>query len=57
MSLLKTFMPTKDQLVAAFKNKNLTAMEATTPPLPVYRDKSGVVKHSFLDASSNHGLL
>jgi peptide/nickel transport system substrate-binding protein len=38
----------QNQLVSAFNNKNLTAMEATTPPPKSVQDKPGVVKRSYI---------
>lgn len=39
----------QSQLVAAFKDNSLTAMEATTPPAASVQDKSGVIKHNFIE--------
>jgi len=40
--------PTQHALVNAFKSKDVTAMEAATPPTASVQDKSGVVKHNFI---------
>ncbi len=38
----------QDQLITAFKNKHLTAMESATPPPLAIQRKHGVIDHSFL---------
>jgi peptide/nickel transport system substrate-binding protein len=43
----------QNQLVSAFQNQSLTAMEATTPPPEKVQNKSGVVKHSFIERAAS----
>jgi peptide/nickel transport system substrate-binding protein len=45
--------PTQQTLVNAFKSKDVTAMEAATPPVASVQDKSGVVKHNFILRAAN----
>jgi peptide/nickel transport system substrate-binding protein len=45
--------PTQAELVSAFKSKNITAMEAVTPPSAKVQDKSGVIRHNFILRAAN----